>query len=95
MYSRISHYQMNPANTDDVVALMPDLKEKISQVPGLVSCTSSWREDGQGCSIAVYESKEAADAAASKVSEIWGGLAQYLTAAPTAVEYENVEDMMN
>lgn len=94
MYSRISTYQMNPNNVDDVVALMPEIKAKIQQVPGLVSCSASWREDGQGCTAAVYESKAAAEAAAPKVAEIWSDLAQYLTAPPNLVAYRNVEDMM-
>jgi hypothetical protein len=95
MYARVSNYQFDPSQTDAIVASMDDLKQKIQSISGISTCITSWKEDGSGVTIAVYESKEAADAAAEQIMGIWSAIGQYLTATPVTEVYETVEDMLS
>jgi len=95
MYARVSKYQFDPAQTDAIVASMDGLKQKIQLISGLNTCITSWKEDGSGVTIAIYESQEAAEAAADQIMEIWSAIGQYLTAAPVTEVYDTVENMLS
>ena len=43
---------------------------------------------------AIYNSKADADAAATKIQELWGGLSSLLKGAPTTETYDSVEHMV-
>jgi hypothetical protein len=94
MYARVTNYQFDPSQTDAIVASMDDLKQKIQSISGLSTCITSWKEDGSGVTIAVYESQDAADAAAEQVMAVWSTIGAYLTAPPVTEVYETVENML-
>ncbi len=93
MYARITTYQADPAKLDDMVSKLEEPKAQINTISGLVDVYSVWRSDGQGVTVAIYEDQEAAEAATSQVQAIWGGMMEYLTAAPQAETYDGVEHM--
>ena len=94
MYTRVSNYQFDPSQTDAIVASMDDLKQKIQSISGLNTCITSWKENGSGVTIAVYDNQEAAEAAADQIMDIWSAIGQYLTAPPVTEVYETVENML-
>ncbi len=76
-----------------MVANVEGLKSQIKAIAGVVDIYNAWRPDGQGVTVAIYESQAAAEAASPHIQSIWGGLAQYLTGAPQTEVYENVDRM--
>lgn len=94
MFSRITHYQFDTSRTDEVVAKMGELKQLIQAIPGIKVCLSSWKEDGNGVTVAVYEDQAAAEAAQESVTAVWSTMAEFLTSPPSAEEYESAEDML-
>jgi hypothetical protein len=94
MYARITTTQANPDRMDEMLGKIDEIKVQIKALPGIVSSYTFWRSDGQGVTIAVYEDQAAADAASEKIKVIWGGLAEFLTAAPSVEAFDNVEDLM-
>jgi hypothetical protein len=94
MYARITTTQGNPDREDEMVAKIDEIKVQIKALPGIVSSYTVWRSDGQGVTIAIYENQAAADAASEKIKVIWGGLAEFLTAAPSVEAYDNVADLL-
>jgi quinol monooxygenase YgiN len=95
MYARVTNFQIDPSQVEAVTAAMEGIKPKIQTIPGIKSCLSSWREDGNGVTVAVYEDQEAAEAATESVKEIWASMGQYLTSAPTTEVYDTVEDLLD
>ena len=95
MYARITHYQFDPAKIETVEARMGSLKEKIQTVQGLKICTSQWREDGNGVTVAVYEDQAACEAATETVMAIWAEFSDALTAVPSTEVYDTVEDLLS
>ena len=94
MYARITTYQANPDRQDEMVAKIGEVRAQIKALAGVVSSYTVWRSDGQGVTTAIYENQAAADAASEQVRVIWGGMADFLTAAPSVETYDNVADLM-
>ncbi len=90
MYARVTTYQGDPARLDETEARIEDIKGQIKSIAGVVDAYSAWRSDGHGVTMAIYESQEAAEAASEQVQAIWGSMAEFLTAAPSAEAYDNV-----
>ena len=67
------------------------MRPRAKALPGMVDIYAAWRADGQGVVVAVYESKEAADAAVARIQALWGDLAGLLRGAPRTDVYETVE----
>ena len=93
MYARITRFQIKPESLSDVVDRLPQLREMTSKIPGGLFNYAVWNEDGAGATVAVYESKEAAEAAGPQITEIWGALANHLAAPPVFESYANVQSM--
>jgi hypothetical protein len=66
----------------------------MKEISGIVSSSSVWGSDGQGVTTTIYENQDAAEAAVEKVKVMWGGLAEFLTAAPSVETYDNFENLM-
>ncbi|MGI9414224.1 MAG: hypothetical protein ACR2PM_11180, partial [Hyphomicrobiales bacterium] len=77
----------------EMEAMLDDIKSQVKSVAGIVTVYSTWRSDGQGVTTAIYENQAAAEAATERAHEIWGSLAELLTAPPSAEMYENVEHL--
>ena len=53
-----------------------------SRIPGGVFNYAVWNEDGAGATVAIYESKDAADAAGPQIAGIWGAFTDQLAGPP-------------
>ncbi len=91
MYARITTYQCDPSLLDEMTAQLDEIRTQVNAISGVVDVYTVWRADGNGVTTAIYESQDAADAAASQVQTIWAGLADFLTGAPSVETYENVD----
>jgi hypothetical protein len=90
MYARVTTFQTDPARLDEVVSKIDEIKGQIKSIAGIVDSYSVWRSDGHGVTTAIYESQEAAEAASEQIQAIWGIMAEFLTATPSAEAYDNV-----
>ncbi len=91
MYARITTYQCGPSRLDEMTAKFDEIRAQVNAISGVVDVYTAWRADGNGVTTAIYESQDAADAAASQVQAIWAGLAVFLTGTPSVETYENVD----
>jgi len=93
MHARITRFQIKSEHLSDVVARIPKIREMTSRIPGGVLNYAVWNDDGSGATFAIYEDKEAADAAGPQIAEIWGGLKDALSAPPVFESYTNAESV--
>ena len=70
MYARLTSYQCDPARLDDLTATLDSIRADIKAISGLVNVYSVWRGDGQGVTVAIYDSQASAEAAALKCSSM-------------------------
>lgn len=92
MHARISAFQSN--DIDAMAAMIPEISEKLAAIPGMVRSQVAWNADGSGITMTIYENAAAAEAAGSMIQEIWGGLAQYLSAPPEISDYSSASTMV-
>lgn len=92
MHARLTTFQSN--DIDAMVAMIPDIRGKLAVVPGMVSSQVGWNADGSGATMTVYEDAGAAEAAGPIIQEIWGGMAQYLTAQPETSDFLSFEKIV-
>jgi hypothetical protein len=78
VYFRITNYRADPANHDALLAKIEEMRDQIAAIPGLHGVRSADLGDGRYITIAMYGSKEEADAAADSAKAVWGGLADHL-----------------
>ena len=93
MFARVTTYKADPQKLEEMAAEIEGLKPQIKSIPGVVDIFSAWQSNGDGMSMAIYESQTAAEASASQVKAIWAGLSEYLIAAPEISTYENVKHL--
>jgi len=93
MHARITRFQIRPESLSDVVARLPQMREMTSKIAGGLFNYAVWNGDGSGATIAIYESKDAAEAAGPQIAEIWGALADHLAAPPVFENYEYAQSM--
>jgi quinol monooxygenase YgiN len=91
MYARITTFKVDPSRLDELTAKVAELGRLIKALPGMVDAHAAWRADGQGVVIAIYQSREHADAAMRRLQVIWGSLAGLLTGPPRTDAYETVQ----
>lgn len=93
MYARVTTFAVKPEKEDEAAQLAVNLLPgELRTVPGLRQFIDLTREGGTGLTIAIYESKEAADAALPKVREILGQFHDMRTSLPVVTEYEVLLD---
>ena len=93
MYARLTTYQCDAARLDELVATLDDIRAEIKAIEGLVDVYSVWRADGHGCTVAIYQTQAAAEAATAQVQGIWAKVADVLVSPPDPQTYENVEHL--
>ncbi len=93
MYARVTSFQCDPSRLDDLTCKLDEIKTQVNSISGVVDVYSAWRADGNGVTMAIYDSQAASEAAASQVQAIWGSLAGLFTGAPSTETYDNVERM--
>ncbi len=89
MYVRVTSFKVDPARLPELSAKIAELGPRAKALPGMVDAYAAWRGDGQGVLVAIYESKEKADAAVARIAAIWGSLAGLVSGAPRTDAYEN------
>jgi predicted glycosyl hydrolase (DUF1957 family) len=80
---------------DASLELARELKSDIMSIPGIKYWFNTGNEDGTCAVIAIYESKEAAEAAQPKAKQLFGAFAEFMTSEPDPVGYEVVESGVN
>lgn len=84
MFARIVSYNLNTETWDDALATLDTVKGQLETFPGLRFWVSVGdRDSGKGTAMAVYESKEALEAATDQVREILAGFSGFFTSPPT------------
>lgn len=89
MYLRITTYEARMDKHEEAMAKLDSLMPEIKAIPGMKHYYSTGRvEDGKCAVIAVYESREAADAAVPRARELFGQFAEYLASTPEREGYD-------
>lgn len=91
MYVRVTNFKMDPARLPELPAKIEEMRPRAKALPGMIDAYAAWRADGQGVVVAVYESKEAADRAVSRVQALWGSLVGLVSGAPRTDAYESAQ----
>ena len=91
MYARITTFHVAPSRLDELPAKIAKLSHLIKALPGMIDAHAAWRADGQGVVIAIYQSREHADAAMRRLQVIWGSIADLLTGPPRTDVYDTVQ----
>ena len=95
MYFRITNYRADPANHDALMAKIEQMRDQIAAVPGLHGVRSADLGGGRYITIAMYGSKEEADAAADAAKAIWGALADLVDMDSLSVDQGEVIFSLN
>ena len=89
MYARVTKMYGDPSRAEQDRKLLGEIMPEIEQVPGLqFFFATSDEEDREGLVIAIYDTKESADAAASTAREMMAGFAESFTQAPEIAGYD-------
>ena len=89
MYVRVTSFKVDPARLPELAAKIEQMGPRAKALPGMIDAYAAWRADGQGVLVAIYQSKETADAAVARIQAIWGNLAGLVSGAPRTDAYEN------
>jgi hypothetical protein len=90
MFARVTSFKVDPARLPELEAKVQDLGKLAKALPGMIDAYATWRADGQGMVVSIYESQRQAEAAAARIQAVFGALAAMLTAPPKTDIYENV-----
>ena len=88
MYARITTFSTVPERYEDAKALAEELKPEIMALPGIKFWFDLANEDGSGAVVAIYDSKESAEAALPAVREIFGKFSEHLASEPQPHGYD-------
>ena len=89
MYVRVTSFKVDPSRLPELSAKIEEMGPRAKALPGMIDAYAAWRADGQGVLVAVYQCKQAADAAVARIQAIWGHLAGLVSGAPRTDAYEN------
>jgi hypothetical protein len=89
MYARVTNFKVDPSRLPELSAKIEEMGPRAKALPGMIDAYAAWRADGQGVLVAIYQSKESADAAVARIQAIWGNLAGLVSGAPRTDAYEN------
>lgn len=90
MFARITTYRCDPERLDEMAGKLDQVKARVAKISGLIDVYAAWREDGEGVTMAIYETQADAAAAAPHVQAVWDSLAGLLTSTPSAEYYSHV-----
>lgn len=88
MYVRVTSFKVDASRLPELSAKIEAMGPRAKALPGMIDAYAAWRADGQGVLVAIYQSKEAADAAVARIQAIWGNLAGLVSGAPRTDAYE-------
>ena len=83
MYIRVTTYGFDEDRIDEALEKMDTtIRDDLKAIAGLESVQECRIGDGQGMIISSWDSAASAEAAQSKIQEILGGMAEYMTSPP-------------
>ncbi len=88
MYARVTTFQTNTDKYAQANALAEELKPEIMALPGIKFWFDAGNNEGEGCVIAVYESKESAATAMNAAREIFAKFGAFMASPPQVKEYD-------
>src|SRR5258707_15319164 len=88
MYARVTNFKVDPSRLPELSAKVKEMGPRAKALPGMVDAYAAWRADGQGVVVALYESKEAADRAVTRIPALWGDLVGLVRGGPRTEAYE-------
>ena len=88
MYARITTYHCKPETMDDAIVLFEKMKPEIMAISGLKHMFKTGNKDGNCALVAIYENREAAEAAMDTVRAFFARFAEYIDSAPQPLGYE-------
>lgn len=88
MYTRVTTFQCKPDKLEEATALAERLQPEIMAIPGILSYMIAGHDDGDCIAVAVYESRDAADAAADTASALFARFAEFLEGPPQPQSYK-------
>jgi hypothetical protein len=89
MYARVTTYQADHSRISELTAKLPEIKDELADMDGLVDWYTVWR--GHGVVFTIFEDKAAADASLDTVRTIWTGLTGLLKGMPKPENFDKVE----
>ena len=93
MYARVTKFQADPSKLGGMAEQVDSITTEISGIAGLDVAYVAWRGDGAGSVTAIYESQQAAEAAAEQVMGVWSRLSEYLASPPSTETYDTVQKL--
>lgn len=88
MYARVTKMYGDPERIDEARERVGEVKDHVSGISGLQYWfTASDDESGEAMAIAIYDSKENADAAASTARDLRASFGDLFTKEPEVAEY--------
>lgn len=89
MYARITKQAIYPEKIDEALSRLGEVQGKVEKISGLKYWFQTVdRGSGEGVAIAIYDSKESADAASSTAQQILGDFGEFFLKPPEVNEYE-------
>lgn len=88
MYARITTYHCKNEMRDEAIALFEKMKSEIMAIPGMKHMFHTCDEDGNCALIAIYESREMAEAATDNARALFARFAEYIDSKPQPHGYE-------
>ena len=89
MFTRVSTFKCKPDRVDEITAFIDKLAPVMRDVPGLVHSSVSWRADGSGVVVAIYESESKAARAIESIQAVWIQALELLIEPPQIATYKN------
>ena len=89
MYARVTKTYVNTSRIEEARKLLGEIKPAVEQVEGLQFWfATADEESGEGITIAIYDTKESAGAAAGTARQLMGSFSELFTQAPEVAEYD-------
>ena len=90
MYYRLTHATIKSGTYDEAMATMKSIRDKFSEINGLLSSRLVRISENEIMGIAVYESQELLEASQTKFNEIMSSMGPYLDGPPSISHGEQV-----
>jgi len=88
MHYRLTTYEFNPNQFDEMMAYADGIKDKVAAIDGLNFAHVCRTSESGAVIVAQYTNKEVMENATSMFQEIMGGMAQFFTGPPSPVSSE-------
>ena len=88
MYARITTFRSNPDKYERAKDLAEELKPEIMGLPGIKFWFDAGNDDGDCIVIAVYDSKDSADASMPAARDIFARFGEFMESPPQPQGYD-------